>query len=261
MMISACGASHRGNVRKNNEDNIYVDGLFRHDLSRDNVLFRSRRETSPHVFAVFDGLGGEACGEHASLVASLGLRAMEDRNVAGDIKTYIRTTHKTIIRESVYMDAINMGTTGAGAVISGDQATIWNVGDSRVYLFRNGQLTRLSRDDSVVQMLVDRGIIREEERTTSIYAGELIQYLGMEPDDGTEPCAHISTEKLVPGDILLLCSDGLSGELGDEVLRDMIDDSKDRTAEFIVTTLLKKAVDGKCRDNVSAIICRIEEDK
>ena len=260
-MISACGASHRGNVRKHNEDNIYVDGLFRHDLSRDNVLFHSRRETSPYVFAVFDGLGGDACGEQASLIASLGLRAMEDRNVAGDIKTYVRTTHKTIIKESIYMDAINMGTTGAGAVISGDQATIWNVGDSRVYLFRNGDLTQLSRDDSVVQMLVDRGIIREEERTTSIYAGELIQYLGMVPDDGTEPSAHIATEKLVPGDILLLCSDGLSGELGEEVLRDMLEASKDRTAEYIVTTLVKKAVDGKCRDNVSAIICRIEEDK
>ncbi|MBR0343430.1 MAG: serine/threonine-protein phosphatase, partial [Oscillospiraceae bacterium] len=140
---------------------------------------------------------------------------------------------------------------------SGDQATIWNVGDSRVYLFRNGDLTQLSRDHSVVQMLIDRGIIREEERYTSIYAGELIQYLGMVPDDGTEPRAFIATEKLVPGDILLLCSDGLSGELGEKVLRDMLEDSKDRTAEYIVTNLVKRAVDGRCRDNVSAIICRI----
>ena len=256
-MISACGASHRGNVRKHNEDNIYVDGMFRHDLSRDNVLYHSRRGSSPHVFAVFDGLGGEACGEQASLIAALGLRAMEDRNATGDIRTYIRTTHKTIINESIHMDARNMGTTGAAAVISGDQATIWNVGDSRVYLFRNGQLTRLSRDDSVVQMLVDRGIIREEERTTSIYAGELIQYIGMVPDDGTEPSAHITTEKLEPGDILLLCSDGLSGELGEEVLRDMLEDTRDRSAEFIVTALVKKAVDGKCRDNVSVIVCKI----
>jgi protein phosphatase len=106
-------------------------------------------------------------------------------------------------------------------------------------------------------MLIDRGIIPEEERYTSIYAGELIQYLGMVPDDGTEPRAFIATEKLVPGDILLLCSDGLSGELGEEVLREMLEDSKDRTAEYIVTNLVKKAVDGRCRDNVSAIICRI----
>ena len=261
MTIDACGASHRGKVRKNNEDNIYVDGLFRHDLSRDNVMFHSRRESSPHVFAVFDGLGGEACGEEASLIAALGLRAMEDRNATEDIGTYIRTTHKTIIKESMYMNARNMGTTGAAALISGDRATIWNVGDSRVYLFRSGKLTRLSRDHSVVQLLVEKGLIKEEERDTSKYAGELFQYLGMVPEEGIEPSAHITTEKLVPGDILLLCSDGLSDELGEEVLRDMLEKSKGRTAEFIVTALVKKAVDGKCRDNVSAIICKIEDDK
>ncbi|MBR0378181.1 MAG: serine/threonine-protein phosphatase, partial [Lachnospiraceae bacterium] len=155
------------------------------------------------------------------------------------------------------MDARNMGTTGAGAVISGDQATIWNVGDSRVYLFRNGDLTQLSRDHSVVQLLIDRGIIPEEESYRSIDAGELLQYLGMVPEDGTEPRAFIATEKLVPGDILLLCSDGLSGELGEEVLRDILEDSKDRTAEYIVTNLVKRAVDGRCRDNASVIVCKI----
>ena len=60
MTISACGASHRGNLRGHNEDNIYVDGIFRKDISKDNILIHSKREGSPHVYAVFDGLGGEA---------------------------------------------------------------------------------------------------------------------------------------------------------------------------------------------------------
>lgn len=261
MTISACGASHRGNIRSHNEDNIYVDGDYRKDLSVDNILIHGRKEGSPHVYAVFDGLGGEACGEQASLIAALGLGAMEERNAAADIETYISTAHKAIIRESIHRDARNMGTTVAAVLISGDEATVWNVGDSRVYLFRDGELSQLSKDHSVVQSLIDNDLMKEEERASSMHAGELTQYLGMISEDDIEPSAYVRTEKLAPGDILLLCSDGLSGELGDEEMRRMIEETKDRSAEYIAASLVKRAVDGKCRDNASVIICRIDGDK
>ena len=258
MTISACGASHRGNLRGHNEDNIYVDGIFRKDISKDNILIHSKRERSPHVYAVFDGLGGEACGEQASLIAALGLRAMEDRNSSEDIDQYISTTHKTIISESVRKDARNMGTTAAAVRIMDDKATVWNVGDSRVYLFRGDELRQLSKDHSVVQSLIDNGLLKEGERSSSKYAGELTQYLGMVSEDDIEPSAYVTTEDLAPGDILMLCSDGLSGELGDEEMRRTIEDTKDRTAEFIAASLLKRAVDGECRDNASVIICKAD---
>ena len=85
MKITATGASHRGNIRGHNEDNIYVDGAYRNDLSMDNVLISSRRTSGPYTYAVFDGLGGEACGEQASLIAALGLKAIEDRGHIKDI--------------------------------------------------------------------------------------------------------------------------------------------------------------------------------
>ena len=257
-MVNACGASHRGNVRKHNEDNIYVDGIFRNDLSRDNVIIKSIRVTEPYVYAVFDGLGGEACGEEASLIAALGLKAMEDRDAAEDVETYISTAHKAIIKESVRKQARNMGTTAAAVRISGDRAIVFNVGDSRVYIYRNGRLTQLSRDHSVVQSLIDNGLLKEEERSASKYAGELTQYIGMISEDDIEPSAYTKVVNIMPGDVLLLCSDGLTGEISDTQLVGILDSCKKDDVETICIKLIKKATEGGCRDNVSVIVCRME---
>ena len=77
MVIKACGVSHRGNLRGHNEDNIYVDGSYRNDLSMDNVLITGRRESGPHTLAVFDGLGGESCGERAAYIGAACLAEAE----------------------------------------------------------------------------------------------------------------------------------------------------------------------------------------
>ena len=258
MIISACGASHKGNIRKHNEDNIYVDGIFRNDLSMDNILIRSNRSSSPYLYAVFDGLGGEACGEQASLIAALGLKAMEDRNASNDIDTFISALHKTIIKESINKDARNMGTTAASLRIEEDQATVFNVGDSRVYIFRNGRLTQLSKDHSVTQSLIDSGLLREEDRGTSKYAGELTQYIGMISEDDIEPSAYETTLTVHSGDLFLICSDGLTGEINDSKLRDLLEKYKNDSAEHIAARLIKVAVDGECRDNVSVIVCMLK---
>ena len=257
MKVSACGASHRGNKRGHNEDNIYVDGVYKYDLSEDNVLIRSRRRAAPYVYAVFDGLGGEDCGEDASLTAAVGLKAMEDINAVCDIDTYIAAAHKAIINESVRVSAPNMGTTVASVQIFDDHATVFNVGDSRVYLYREGRFTQISRDHSVVQSLIDKGIMQEEERYASRYAAELTQYIGMVFEDGVEPCADITTVSICPGDVFLLCSDGLTGELNDDRLCEMLEENN--SSEETAARLIKKALEGKCSDNVSAIVCRLEQ--
>lgn len=254
MKISACGASHRGNIRSHNEDNIYVDGVFRNDLSVDNYLIRSQRRSLPCVYAVFDGLGGEACGEQASLIAALGLKAMDDREATADIETYISAAHKAIINEASRKDADNMGTTVAALLTDGDTATVFNVGDSRVYLYRNGVLTQLSRDHSVVQALIDSGLIGEEDRSTSKYAGELTQYVGMVSEEDIEPSAYETTINVESGDIFLLCSDGLTGEMSDIQIREFFDTIDNKDPEHLVTQLIKRAVKGDCRDNVSVIV-------
>ena len=258
MTVNAWGASHRGNIRRHNEDNIYVDGIYRDDLSEDNILIQSRRRATPYVYAVFDGLGGEACGEEASLIGALGLKAMEDINAACDIETYITAAHKAIINESVRKNARNMGTTVASVQIYDDHATVFNVGDSRVYLYRNNMLTQISRDHSVVQSLIDKGLLKENERYTSKYAGELTQYIGMESDEDIRPEVYTATTSISPGDVFLLCSDGLTGEISDEQLCEFLEDNRNNDSEAITAKLIKKATDGKCIDNLSVIVCKLK---
>ena len=261
MKTDACGVSHRGNIRKHNEDNIYVDGVFRNDVEKNNVLIRSRRESSPYLYAVFDGLGGEACGEEASLIAALGLKAMEERDAAADIDTYVSMAHRIVLKESVRKDARNMGTTVAAAYIDEEKAVVYNVGDSRVYLYRNGTLTLLSKDHSIVQSLIDSGLIRESERNSSSHQGEVTQYIGMYPEDDVEPGAYKTEVKLADGDMFLLCSDGITTEMEDREILEQINRSAAEPAEKIAVDLVRKALSGKCRDNVSVIICKIRMDQ
>lgn len=258
MYAEACGASHRGNVRKHNEDNIYIDGSFRTDVSMDNVIIRGKEDRDGITCAVFDGLGGEACGEQASLIAALGLKATEERGVGSAVNTYISAAHKAIQKESIRKNARNMGTTAAVVRLDGEYADVFNVGDSRVYLFRDGKLEQISKDHSVTQSLIDNGLLKESERNNSRYAGELTQYIGMVTEDDIEPEPFRIKKKLRTGDILLLCTDGLTGELTNDEIAAALEEIRNNTAEHMAVKLIKMVVDRKARDNVSVIICIIK---
>lgn len=258
MTTDICGASHRGNVRSHNEDNIYIDGSYRSDVKMDNVLIRGKKREGIHTFAVFDGLGGESCGELASLIAARVMREYKERGWEADTDSYIADAHRIIIRESAKEDSGEMGTTVAAVYTEGSRATVFNVGDSRVYLYREGSLRRLTKDHSVTQTMIDGGILKEEERKNSPYEGQITQYLGMVSLEDIEPSASVTTEALIPGDVLLLCSDGLTAELGDDDIRSIIEDTSERQADYTVLSLVKRATEGKCKDNVSAIICKID---
>lgn len=258
MITESCGASYKGNVRGHNEDNIYVDGSFRNNLSVDVCMIESEREGELHTFAVFDGMGGEARGEKASLIAAEVLADNEnaDANSDIDIDAYIAEANKSILKEAAYVAAHGMGTTAAILVIRDDIATAYNVGDSRVYLFRNRELTQMSRDHSVVQTMVDLGFISDEARYTNPHSGELTQYIGMSSEDGYEPEASRSETQVNEGDIFLLCSDGLNAELSDAELSSILDKYGELQPDKIATELIMTAKERVCSDNVSAIIVK-----
>lgn len=257
MKIDACGATHTGNLRSHNEDNLYVDGVFRGNVQQNNVLVRGRHESGPYVYAVFDGLGGEACGEQASLIAALGLKGMEQRGVVRDIDCFVSAANRAIMEEAVRNEVRTMGTTAVIAVIEGSEAKVYNIGDSRAYLFKDGELSRVSRDHTVLQSLMDAGLTAETEREKRRYAGELTQYLGMTAEDDIEPSAFEADLMLESGDMMMLCSDGLTNELSDEDIRDIMESEADRSAEYITASLIKRAVDRAGSDNITAVVCKV----
>lgn len=260
MRILACGASHRGNVRAHNEDNILVDGKFRQSLDEDKVFIRSDRSEGPYTYGVFDGLGGEAYGEQASLIGALGLCEMDRRDLVKDVEEYISAVNKSIINEAATKETRTIGTTAAVLHIENEKALIFNVGDSRVYLLRNGEIDILSKDHTVVQSMIDCGFLKEEDRTSNSHAGELTQYLGMTTEDGIEPAAYIEEIDVLDGDIFLLCSDGLYGELSTDEIRDYLEKEKNSEVKEITLKLMNLALKKKALDNISVIICKAIEE-
>ena len=258
MVINACGATFKGNVRNHNEDNIYVDGQYKEDTSANVFLAESNRTTGPFLYAVFDGLGGELYGEEASLIATKLLHKAEsnaDYN-SPDLDKFIGTTDKAIRMRAVDHGARTMGTTAAIVLIQDEKAIACNVGDSRIYMFRDDKLTQISKDHSIVQSMIELGFLSENERYSNSHSGELTQYLGMSSEEGVEPSSDITEIKLIKDDIVLLCSDGLNNELNDDAVEKMLRRSKDMEPRYITTDLIMTAKEGACVDNVSVIIIK-----
>lgn len=258
MKIDACGATHIGNIRAHNEDNLYVDGVFRRNVRQNDLLIRGQHRPGEHVYAVFDGLGGEACGEHASLIAAMGLKGLTQRGAVSGIDGFISAANSSIKEEAVRRNIRTMGTTAVILTIAEYRAKVCNIGDSRAYLFSGGELRQLSRDHTMLQSLMDNGFEAEAGRHREKYARELTQYLGMTSEDDVEPSAYETEAELSRGDIMLLCSDGLTAELSDGEIRDILASGADRSAEYLTGKLIKSAVDKTGFDNITAVVCKVD---
>jgi len=195
-------ATHQGRVRDHNEDSVL---------------------SGPDVFAVADGMGGHAGGAVASALAVAGLAALPDLHEAPDpAASLVRALcdiNTEIRRRAVLDDKAGMGTTVAGiARISGPRLLVFNVGDSRVYRLRAGQLEQLTEDHSVVGELVRAGRLTEEEARAHPHRNVITRALGVEPH--VEPATSVVDVQV--GDCFLVASDGLFNELGDTQIGDVL---------------------------------------
>lgn len=219
-----------------------------------------RRETNqdsyvaiPPIFAVADGMGGHSAGEIASAavvrrLAELGgsMRVSQD-----DIDEMLGDAV-----EDIELDAgeteLGAGTTVTGVSIdSCAEAPTWrvfNIGDSRVYQYFKGALSQITVDHSVVQHLIDTGAITEEEAEVHPHANVITRAVGFnEP-----PIPDYTSLALIPGQRILICSDGLTKELTDIGIQHFL--ATRRTAEEAARTLVEQALDNAGRDNVTVIV-------
>lgn len=256
-MIKACGVTHTGNIFEHNEDNIYVGGRFRDDLTKQNVIIRGGIQEAPFAYAVFDGLGGGSCGEVASYIAATEFHSRAKTGRA-EAEAFVSDAHKAIRQFAEKNQAHSMGTTAAVLQIEDETAYVFNVGDSRVYLFRDGGLERLSKDHSIRQLMIDSGLIKESEATAGPYSNDLTQFIGMGSEEEIEPEAYEKTISILPGDLFLLCSDGLTGEMEEDDICELLKKDAGKQPEDIALDLSMQAVKkGKGRDNVSVIIAAV----
>jgi len=231
-MIEFGHLSHVGLRRELNEDTYYGDaGLG--------------------LWLVADGMGGHEFGEVASALAR---DVIVERVRGGDsLADAIRQADRQIISASKSRrEALPMGTTVAAVRIHDDRFEVAWVGDSRVYL-HNGRLCQLSQDHSYVQELVERGAITAEQARSHPHRNVVTQALGVTGADDLK--VETINGRMEPGMQLLLCSDGLTEEVGDAAIARVLDRT-DLSAQECVDHLVMAALDNGGSDNVTVILLR-----
>ena len=202
------------------------------------------------LWVVADGMGGHEAGEVASAIA------VDTVNVAATrgevLAKSMNLAHHAVLRGSQKggPGAAGMGCTCVGVKLKGNNYEVAWVGDSRAYLWNGKELTQISHDHSYVQTLVDLGVINEQEALDHPDRSVLTQCLGSRTLDELEVGDKKGTLK--KGESILLCSDGLTGELDDETIAEIIADSSDE--QVAVDRLIIAALEHGGADNVTVII-------
>lgn len=250
MKLTAVYICDQGRVRKRNQDNLYFHDKIlrmRHKKARSGFSWKTSTE-KPVCFGVFDGMGGEEYGEVAScLVAEIVKEKMKDcpaEKPPGDwLSEICHLANVRIYEKTRVLKARRMGTTAAMVYILHDKIWCCNVGDSRIYRMRGGILSQISFDH-----------ISEAETVSGKKPG-LTQHLGMDPEMVTL-FPHIMDDVTEPGDLYLLCSDGLTDMIPDMEIKDFL--LRQISLRARCQLLLKKALEHGGRDNITMIILQLE---
>jgi PPM family protein phosphatase len=254
-----------GHVREHNEDNFLVADLSR----RSRGLLEANRATTlgPQgaLFAVCDGMGGAAAGEIASqmavdivyerLVEGLGERPLPREDLAHRLVRAVETAGLRIFHEAkADRSRRGMGTTVTAAALVDDMLFLAQVGDSRGYILRGDELVQVTRDQSLVNQLIEAGQLTEEEAETFEHNNIILQALGT-ADTVQVDLTYVELRR---GDVLLLCSDGLSGMLRFEEIKEVLK-SSDEPLE-ICKTLTERANQAGGHDNITVVVAQFEGD-
>jgi protein phosphatase len=261
----------KGKVRSSNEDHYLIGRCGRaieplHTNLPDECL-PGRLEQSGYGLIVADGMGGAAAGEVASRMAIstllklilevpdwiLHFDAQSEKEAMHRADSYYRQVHEALAEHAV-SDAklAGMGTTMTLATVIGADGIVAHVGDSRAYLFREGELHQLTRDQTQAQLLLDTGVITEEEFAKHRYRHVLLQAIG---GRGELVDVEIQRMRFRDGDQLMLCSDGLTDMVGDEAIAGVL--ARETTAQSACDALLRLAMEAGGKDNITVVLGRL----
>jgi PPM family protein phosphatase len=208
------------------------------------------------LFVVADGMGGAQAGEVASQIAVETFeQGLPDGGTAEERLTDVVQKANGRIHELSHSDAARagMGTTLTAAYLDDDRLVIAHVGDSRAYLYRDGELTRLTQDHSLVDELFRQGKLTEEEALEHPQRSIITRALGPEPEVEVDTWSYSVRE----GDLVLLCSDGLTSMISDRQVQEVIAGAP--TLQEAADRLIDAANEAGGRDNITVVMFRVED--
>ena len=234
--------------------------VLRYAIRSDVGLLREGNEDSayagPSLLAVADGMGGHAAGEVASSVTIAAMAELDaeppGRDMLGELSAAVTAANARLQEMIVANPAVEgMGTTLTALFWSDGHAAVCHIGDSRGYLLRDGELYQITHDHTLVQSLVDEGRISADDVSTHPQRSLLLRAL--DGRSAAEP--DLSVHDSLPGDRYLLCSDGLSGVVSDETLRETLAGIED--PEAVTRQLIDLALHGGGPDNITCIVADV----
>lgn len=239
MTFRTAALSHVGKIRANNQDSGYA---------------------GTHLFVVADGMGGHAGGDVASALAIQAIahndRPYDSVEEAEQVLSQALLEANQELAETVFEhpELTGMGTTVSGLIRVGDKVVIAHIGDSRIYRWRTGELEQVTKDHTFVQRLVDSGRITPEEAAVHPRRSVLMRVLG---DVDINPEIDTLVLDTEPGDRWLLCSDGLSGYVGEEKIAELLAEHDDAAAA--AQALIDESLDHGAPDNVTVVLVGVDD--
>lgn len=264
MRLNISVSTNIGKRRSNNEDNFYADGRQLTDGISDDFSASFEEDLSERrIYAVCDGMGGESFGELASAAAVRVLGEYRDRiNSAADMKEletavdmYASEANDRVLSDVAAAGGDRGGTTLTLACVRDGRVYMFYLGDSRIYMYRNGVLTRLTRDHTVAYSMVDSNIYSEEEAERSPDRHKLTMYLGFDEENEGLKAGSAGSYTLTPGDRYLLCSDGLNEMCSTDEIKKILSSGK----SDIARRLVDRALDNGGRDNVTCLVIEVKK--
>jgi protein phosphatase len=270
--------SHVGRVRRGNEDNYLLLNIsnsraWTSEQADGEFVIESQKfevDTNGVVLAVSDGMGGALAGEVASKMAveSVSEKLLnEDTDTTLTPESYQYNLISKLYNATVYANYMvhqqgrtdpqfqGMGATFTGVGVTPDGVDVIQVGDSRAYLIRNGKIYQITKDQSLVQQLIDAQQISAEEAETHTLKNVILQALGAQNE------IYPVSARLTPNqdDVLLLCSDGLSNKVSAASMQKHVVDNLDQL-EQACAALVKEANENGGEDNITVILAKLRGD-
>ena len=269
MHISSHGITDTGKVRERNEDQFVVAEIRRvlrikqSSLPQPSALMGERLG---HLFVVADGMGGHQAGEYASALAvasvenivlnTIGwLFRLQGEGVLAEFQEAVRATDRWVIEAAQRQPELRgMGTTLTMAYVTDNVLYIAHVGDSRCYLYRGDRLQRLTKDHTFVETLVSEGVIAPEQAAHHRLRNVITNAVGGHTG-GVQPEVH--KHVIAPGDLILLCSDGLTEMIDDEGIAARLREHE-KSPEDACRTLVDEANAAGGTDNITVVVARFD---
>jgi PPM family protein phosphatase len=236
MLGETAALSHPGRRRRHNEDSYVIQ---------------------PPLFAVADGMGGAKAGEVASGLAAAAVQesGSDGQNGEARVAALIEEANRRVFRRATEdRDASGMGTTMTVALVEDNRVAIGHVGDSRAYLIRSGELEQLTDDHSLVAELVRSGKLTPEEAESHPQRSVITRALGTDADVDVDTFSVEAS----PGDLFLLCSDGLTTMVDDQTILDAVEQHRTNLQEA-AKALVNAANRGGGEDNITVVFFEVGE--